>query len=159
LLLARPAEVEYGSVMDGILRRSLVLLLAIALVAGGIPFAHAMPGAHPTDMPSAQPTEMAHRHSDIRSGVTGHSHAHDGLHAQDRSQAIAPTHRSDEHDKSALDPCRCLNCGMCTTPGVAPHARDVVPERRAILVSYGRATSEQPMVMIFVDPGIPIAMA
>jgi hypothetical protein len=137
--------------MDGILRRSLVLLLAIALIAGGIPFAHAMPGA--------QPTETAHRHSDIQSGVRGHSHAHDGLHAQDRSQATAPAHRSDEHGKSVLDPCKCLNCGMCTTPGVAPLARDVVPERRAILVSYGRATSEQPMVMIFVDPGIPIAMA
>lgn len=102
-------------------------------------------------MPSAQPAETAHRHSDRQSGVTGHS--------QDRSQATAPTHRSDEHDKSALDLCKGLNCSMCTTPGVAPLARDVVPERCAILVSYGRATSEQPMVMIFVDPGIPIAMA
>jgi hypothetical protein len=112
-------------------------------------------------VPGAQAAATAHRYSGSEAGMIdhmaghmiGHLHGHDGL------QATAPRHHHDDHGKSALDVCKCLNCGMCTTPGVAPPVRDVMPERRAILVSYGRATSEQPIAMTFVDPGIPIAIA
>ena len=135
--------------MGAILRRSLVWLLAMTLIVGGMPFAQAMPCA--ADLSSA---DMAHYSGGPHTGVPGNMHAHH----HDGAQAGTPPHRSDGQDKLALDLCKCLNCGMCTTPGVTAPVRDVAPERRAILVKYGRVTSDRPIAMTSVDPGIPIAL-
>jgi hypothetical protein len=137
--------------MDGILRRSLVLLLAIALIAGGTPASHAMPCA-----PDAPPGELAHRHGGPQAGMAGHLHVHDAMPAI----APMPMHRDHrDHGEPAIDLCKCLNCGMCASPGIAPLVRNILPERRAVPVRYGRPTSEQPFAMIFIDPGIPIVLA
>jgi hypothetical protein len=134
--------------MGAIPRRSLVWLLAMTLIVGGMPFAQVIPCE--AGLPSA---DMAHHSGGPHTGVS-HVHAqhHDG------AQAGTPPHRSGGHRKLALDLCKCLNCDMCTTPGVTPPVRDVAPERRAIPVKYGRVTSDRPIAMTSVDPGIPIAL-
>lgn len=115
-------------------RRSLVLILAMALIVGGLPLAHAMPCAS-----FAHPVEMAHQH--------------------DGSQASPEQHRHDGHGKTALGVCKCLNCGMCATAYVAPLLREATPERREFAVRYVSASAQHPTTLTFVDPGIPIAMA
>jgi len=127
--------------MSKLARRSLILVLVMALVAGGLPLAHAMPCAS-----STQPAEIAHQHDGM--AMMG-DHIHDG------SQA-SPPHR---HDRAALDVCKCLNCGMCATGYAAPLLGTITPERRAFAVNYLPASTGFPATMTFVDPGIPIAAA
>jgi hypothetical protein len=130
-------------------RRSLALILALALIAGGLPLAHAMPCAS-----STHPAEMAHRHDGTQIAVaTGHMHSHDG------SQAGPQAHRHDSGGQIALDVCKCLNCGMCATAYVAPLLRGMMPERSSFAVNYMPASNGLPASLTFVDPGIPIAMA
>jgi hypothetical protein len=120
-------------------------MLATALIAGGLPLAHAMPCAS-----STHPAETAHQH-DVAM-ASGHLHAHGEAHASPQQQ------RNDGHGNSALDVCKCLNCGMCAMAYVAP-MREGTLARRAFAVDYASASTEHPTTLTFVDPGIPIAAA
>lgn len=131
--------------MGKLARRSLILILAMALILGGLPLAHAMPCAS-----STQPAEMAHQHDGM--AMAG-DHIHDG------SQASPRPHRHDGQGPAALDVCKCLNCGMCATGYAAPLLGAITPERRAFAVSYLPASTGLPAALTFVDPGIPIAAA
>jgi hypothetical protein len=133
--------------MGKLARRSLVFFLAMALIAGGLPLAHAMPCAS-----STQPAEMAHQHDGMQMAMVGD-------HIDDGSQASSQQHRHDGHGDVALDVCKCLNCGMCATAYVAPLLRGTAPERRSLAVNYLPALTGLPAALTFVDPGIPIAMA
>jgi hypothetical protein len=132
--------------MGKLARRGLVLILAMALIAGGLPLAHAMPCAS-----STHPAEMAHQHDGMQMAMAG-DHTHDG--SQARPQPV----RHDSHGSAALDVCKCLNCGMCATAYVAPLLRGMMPERSALAVSYMPASNGLPAALTFVDPGIPIAI-
>ena len=83
--------------------------------------------------------------------VADHMHAHDGLH-------VNTADHQDNHGKLALDQCKCLNCGLCGTPGVTALVREFVPERRVLAVTYRPFSTERPDVSISVDPGIPIRL-
>jgi hypothetical protein len=128
------------------LKRSLVFVLAMALFIAGMPFAHAMP-----TNAAALPSKMMHHHDVMPAAAANHMHAHDGLHAN-------TAHHQDDHGKLALDQCKCLNCGLCGTPGVTALVREFVPERRVLAVIYRPFSTERPDVSISVDPGIPIPL-
>jgi hypothetical protein len=132
--------------MGTIARRSLGLILTVALIVGGLPLAHAMPCAS-----SAHPAEIAHQHDGMQIAM-----AADHMHSHDASQMSPQPHR---HGKVALDVCKCLNCGMCATACVPPLPRGTTPERRYLAVSYLSALPGLPATLTFVDPGIPIATA
>jgi hypothetical protein len=132
--------------MGWLARRGFVFMLAMALIAGGLPLAHAMPCAS-----STQPSEIAHQHVGMQMAMAG-DHIHDG------SQASSQPHRHDGQGPVALDVCKCLNCGMCATGYAAPLLGAITPERRAFAVSYLPASTGLPAALTFVDPGIPIAM-
>jgi hypothetical protein len=133
--------------MGRLARRGFVFMLAMAmaLVAGGLPLAHAMPCGS-----STHPAETVHRHDVAMVG------AH--LHAHGESQASPQQRRHDGHGEAALDVCKCLNCGMCAMAYVVP-MREGTPARRAFAVDYTSASTEHPTTLTFVDPGIPIATA
>jgi hypothetical protein len=128
------------------LKRSLVFVLAMALFIAGMPFAHAMPA----DV-AAPPSKTAHHHDAMPVAVAHHMHAHDGLHVNTEDH-------QDNHGKLAPDQCKCLNCGLCGTPGVTALVREFVPERRVLAVTYRPFSTERPDVSISVDPGIPICL-
>ena len=128
-------------------QRGLALILAMALIAGGLPLAHAMPCAS-----SAQPSEISHRHDGMPMAMAG-EHIHDG------SQASPQPHRHDGQGPAAFDVCKCLNCGMCATAYVAPLLRGMMAERSSLEVNYMSASNGLPASLTFVDPGIPIAIA
>jgi putative hemolysin len=113
------------------LKRSLVFVLAMALFIAGMPFAHATDAA-------ALPSKMMHHH--------------------DAMPGAAANHHQDNHGKLAPDQCKCLNCGLCGTPGVTALVREFVPERRVLAVTYRPFSTERPDVSISVDPGIPICL-
>jgi hypothetical protein len=131
--------------MGRLARRSFVFILATALIAGGLPPAHAMPCAPPT-----HPAETVHRHDVAMTGAD--------VHADGESRASPQQHRHDGHGKAGSDVCKCLNCGMCAMAHVAP-MREGTPARRAFAVDYTSASAEHPTTLTFVDPGIPIATA
>jgi hypothetical protein len=133
--------------MGKLARRSLIFFLAMALIASGLPLAHAMPCAS-----STHPAEIAHQHDGMQMAMVG-DHIHDG------SQASQRPHRPDGHGDVALDVCKCLNCGTCATGYAAPLLGAITPERRAFAVSYLPASTGLPAALTFVDPGIPIATA
>jgi hypothetical protein len=133
--------------MGSFARRGFVFMLAIALIAGGLPLAHAMPCAS-----STQPSEITHQHDGVQMAMAG-DHIHDG------SLASPQPHRHDNQGPAALDVCKCLNCGMCATRYAAPLLGAISPERRAFAVSYLPASTGLPAALTFVDPGIPIATA
>jgi hypothetical protein len=124
------------------LKRSLVFVLAMALFIAGMPFAHAMAA-------DVAVTKTAHHHAAM--AVADHMHAHDSLHAN-------TAHHQDNHGMLTLDQCKCLNCGLCGTPGVTALVREFVPERRVLAVTYRPFSTERPDVSISVDPGIPIRL-
>jgi hypothetical protein len=135
--------------MGKLARRSLVFFLAMALIAGGLPPAHATPCAS-----STQPAEMARPHHGMQMAMEGgHTHSHGG------PQASPQPHHHDGHGPMALDVCKCLNCDMCATGYAAPLLGAIAPERRSLAVSYLPASTGLPAALTFVDPGIPIAMA
>ncbi len=130
------------------LKRVLVLILAMALFVAGMPLAHAM-----TANGAAPPSNMAHHHDTVPMALADradHMHAHDGM-------ANTADHR-DDHGKLALDPCKCLNCGMCGTPGVTTPVRELAPERRMLAVTYRSFSTERTDASTSVDPGIPIRL-
>ena len=126
------------------LKRSLVFVLAMALFIAGMPFAHATDAA-------ALPSKMMHHHDAMPGAAANHMHAHDGLHVNTEDH-------QDNHGKLAPDQCKCLNCGLCGTPGVTALVREFVPERRVLAVTYRPFSTERPDVSISVDPGIPIRL-
>jgi hypothetical protein len=132
--------------MEKLARRGLSLLLAMALIAGSLPLAHAMPCAS-----STLPAGIAHQHDGMQMADPMHSHG--------ASQASPQPHRHDGHGPAALDVCKCLNCGMCATGSVALLSGAITPERRSLAVSYLSASNGLPALLTFVDPGIPIATA
>jgi hypothetical protein len=135
--------------MGRLARRGFVFMLAMALIAGGLPLAHAMPCAS-----STYPAETVHRHDGMQMVMVGaHLHAHGESQASPQQQ-----HRHDGHGKAALDVCKCLNCGMCAMAYAAP-MREGTLARRAFAVDYSSASIEHPTTLTFVDPGIPIATA
>ena len=125
------------------LKRSLVFVLAMALFIAGMPFAHAM--AADVAVP---PSKTAHHHAAM--AVADHMLAHDSLHAN-------TAHHQDNHGMLTLDQCKCLNCGLCGTPGVTALVREFVPERRVLAVTYRPFSTERPDVSISVDPEYPFA--
>jgi hypothetical protein len=129
------------------LKRVLVLILAMALFVAGMPLAHA------TANEAAPSSDMAHRHDTVSMALADradHMHAHDGM-------ANTADHR-DDHGKLALDLCKCLNCGMCGTPGVTTPVRELAPERRMLAVTYRPFSTERTDASTSVDPGIPIRL-
>jgi hypothetical protein len=132
--------------MGKLARCGLVLILAMALIAGGLPPAHAMPCAS-----STHPAEMAHPHDGLQMA--------DHIHSDGASQASPQPHRHEGHGNAALDVCKCLNCGMCATGSVALLSGAITPERRSLAVSYMPTSTGLPAALTFVDPGIPIATA
>jgi ferredoxin-like protein FixX len=142
------SEVEYGLPMSGILRRGLVFILAAALIAGGLPIAHAMPCASP-----ANPAAATHQHDGMQMAAGA-----DHMHAYHIADAAPQSHR-DHHGKMALDGCKCLNCGMCAIACVEPLVRGVTPNRLAYAVRYLPAATGHPTALASIDPGIPIAIA
>jgi len=133
--------------MGGILRRGLVFLLAVALIAGGLPIAHAMPCASP-----ASPAAAMHPHDGMQMVASvGHMHAH---HIAD---AAPQSHR--DHGKMAIDGCKCLNCSMCAIACIEPLVRGVALSRLAYVVRYLPAATGHPTAWTSIDPGIPIVVA
>lgn len=121
-------------------RHILAFCLTVALIAGGVPFAHAMPVLA---APVVQDTQM-HRHA-------GHAMHHQVQHeAGDSQRDAAP-------GKTANDLCKGLKCcSMCATAYVAPSLRSMNVERVAFAVRYGATVIVQSQAMTFIDPGIPI---
>jgi hypothetical protein len=128
------------------IQRGLVVFLTIALIVGGFPLAHAMPQASAPHMHHDAMQDDAVHH-DMTSPEAMHHHA---MAAEQR----APQRDRDDH--AAGDPCNCLDCNMCTTPGVMPMIRDLQVGRRILAVSYRSSLVTPRSAWIFVDPGIPI---
>ena len=129
--------------MNWIVQRGLICLLAISLIVGGMPFAHAMPCAtvHHSEMALDQHQAMGHHH--VPGAMPGHAHA-------------APSqHQHHSHDgKLVADSCNCGCLSLCA--GDAAHARVAIPERRTVGVSYVIAAQIRPDSILWIDPGIPI---
>jgi len=123
--------------MRALARQVLAFCLTIALIAGGVPFAHAMP------VPAAQDMQM-HQHD-------GHAmHHHMQSEAGDSQRDAAP-------GKTTHDLCKGLKCcSMCATAYVAPSLRDVNVERVFFAVRYDARVIAPSEAMTCVDPGIPI---
>lgn len=134
--------------MGGILRRCLVVILSAALLAAGLPAAHAIPCAT-----TSQPPASVHHHHDMATTMDMTSHIHDS------DQVAMPSQRHEHRDNVAFDICKCLNCGMCATPVMQPSARSVIPERFGHRFLHAFAEEICPAVAVGVDPGIPILAA
>jgi hypothetical protein len=125
-----------------------VAILSAALIAAGLPVAHATPYAT-----VSQPPASAQHHHGMAAAMDMTSHSHES------DQAAMPSQRQARHDKVAFDICKCLNCGMCATPVVQPSVRDTIPERVGHRFSHAFAEQICPAVGVGVDPGIPILAA
>jgi hypothetical protein len=126
--------------MRAMARHILAFCLTIALISGGMPFAHAMRGPAMLDA-------QTHWHD------AGHAMHHQVQHdvASDHQSETAP-------GKTARDLCKGLKCcSMCATAYVAPVFRDMTIERVAFTVRYGMPVIAWSQAMTFIDPGIPIA--
>ena len=134
--------------MGGILRRCLVMVLSVALMAAGLPLAQAMPCTTASQSPAS-----AHQYHGMAATADVMSHVHDA------AQAETPSQRHVHHDKVAFDICKCLNCGMCATPGVQPSIRSAIPERFGHRFLHASAEEICPAAVVGVDPGIPILVA
>jgi hypothetical protein len=129
--------------MNWIVQRGLICLLAISLIVGGMPFAHAMPCAtvHHSEMALDQHQAMGHHQ--VPDAMPDHAHA-------------APSqHQHHSHDgKLVADSCNCGCLSLCA--GDAAHARVAIPERRTVGVSYAIAAQIRLDSILWIDPGIPI---
>jgi hypothetical protein len=129
--------------MGGFLRRSLGLLLAMALVVAGMPLAHAMPAEVPAVVASQH-------HGDAVMAATHHGH-----HCDDQAiDAAAPADDTGQADAAA--PCKCLNCSLCVAGFVNPMPRLSVLERRTMAVVYRIDATHLAGIASPIDPGIPI---
>jgi hypothetical protein len=118
-------------------------MMAVSLVASGMPFAHAMQGTA-----AATPVHDAHHHASSDHAI------HDG--AQHASHSVAK-HHHDDHSSSIvdwLDGKTC--CSMCATAYVAPSLGQAGVARVSFAVSYWVRTAFRPDTPAFIDPGIPI---
>ena len=118
--------------MGVFLRRSLGMILAMALVIAGLPVAHAMPAAT--------------HHHDMAIEVAHHC---------DEMAMDAMSSNEDSQPEQAM-PCKCLNCSICTANFVAPMLRLAAPERRIIPVTYRIDAPHLAGIAAPIDPGIPI---
>jgi hypothetical protein len=127
-------------------RYGLIWILAVALVAAGLPMAHAMPLAN-----SSPSHAMMDHHAEMAAMTAAdHAHDHDG---------IAMSAASDQEERggaAAIGRCKCLNCGMCAVNCVVPLARLASPELRVVAVSYFPEFAGLAGVAVRIDPGIPI---
>lgn len=133
--------------MHKLARHILAACLTIALIVGGVPFAHAMPMASPVAA-SAQGTQL-HGHE------AGHAMHHQMQHklsaeSEDGALPAAPGNSDDL--------CKGLKCcNMCAAAYVAPMSRKLDVERLSFAVRYEPADVVRPQAVTFIDPGIPIA--
>ena len=123
--------------MRALARQFLAFCLTIALIAGGVPFAHAVPVA------AGQDVQM---------------HQHDGhaMHHQMQSEA-SDSKRDAVPNKTTHKLCKGVNCcSMCTTAYVEPSLRNMNVERVFFAVRYSTHVIAPSQAMTCVDPGIPI---
>lgn len=113
--------------MGVFLRRSLGMILAMALVVAGLPVAHAMPAS---------------------------THEHVAHHCDEMVMDAMPSDQDSQPDQTM--PCKCLNCSMCVANFVTPVLRLATPERRAIAVVYRIDATHRAGIAAPIDPGIPI---
>jgi hypothetical protein len=128
--------------MGSILRRSLGLVLAMALVVAGLPVSHAMP--------TVSTLQQHDGHAEAIASSASHLH-----HCDDMAMDAAPgLDEPDQADHAA--PCKCLNCSLCLANFVTPLLRLAMLERRTIPVIYRIHATHMAGVGIPIDPGIPI---
>jgi hypothetical protein len=128
-------------------RYCLIVMMAISLIASGMPFAHAMRAPVAADAPAS--VHLIHHHAPSDYAI------HDG--AQHASHAVAK-HHHDDHSSSIvdwLDGKTC--CSMCATAYVAPSLGQAGVARVSFAVSYWVRTAFRPDTPAFIDPGIHIA--
>jgi hypothetical protein len=125
-----------------------MVVLSAALIAAGLPLAHATPCAT-----VSQPPASVHQYHGMATTTDAMSHVHDA------AQAETPSQRHQHRDKVAFDICKCLNCGMCATPVVQPSVRGAIPARFGHRFLHAFAEKNCPAVAVGVDPGIPILAA
>lgn len=128
--------------MRAMARYILAFCLTIALIVGGVPFAHAMP------VPAAPAVQDTHMHQ--------HDAAH-AMHHQMQHEVAGNSHSNAVPGKTSNDLCKGLKCcSMCATAYVEPSLRAMNVERVSFAVRYGTPVIAQSQAMTFVDPGIPI---
>ena len=136
--------------MRALNRQILVLLLAVALIASGTPFAHAVPS-------HAVVADAAHQHM-AHAADAGTDHMmHEVMHheeaAAEHDHPQADT--SDPTLSDLLKGSKC--CSMCAIAYVEPSQRIVTVELVSFAVRYDLPTVLDPNELTFVDPEIPIA--
>jgi hypothetical protein len=140
--------------MQNLVRRSLVWLVAVAIMIAGLPVAHVMP----VQAATAQ-------HADVMAAAAAPAH-----HCDEMAMAAAPV--ADEADQATIDqaaidqantdhanagaPCNCLNCSMCIANFVTPPQRFAALERRMVAVTYRIDAGHLAGTVPPIDPGIPI---
>ncbi|MCX7319331.1 MAG: hypothetical protein NT113_07485 [Hyphomicrobiales bacterium] len=102
---------------DG-LRRSLAMVLAVALVVAGMPMAHAMPA-------DVSAIAAAQHHGDPVVEATSHGHHCD-------EQATEAASADDAGQADAAAPCKCLNCSLCVAGFFNPISCPVTFDRALI---------------------------
>jgi hypothetical protein len=124
-------------------RVCLVVMVAISLVAAGMPFAHAMRAAAPA------PMHEMHHHA-VADHVSGHA-MHDAQHV---------AHAGVQHHDDSAAVIDLLNgkicCSMCAIAYVAPSLGQTDVIRVSFPIRYWVRTAFQPDTPAAIDPGIPI---
>jgi hypothetical protein len=128
-------------------RYCLIVMVAISLIASGMPFAHAM-GA-----PAAASSSVHEMHHHTASDHTASDYA---LHDAARHASLAAV----QHDDGSSPVVDWLNgktcCSMCATAYVAPSLGVAGVVRVSFVVRYWVRTAFRPETPAFIDPGIPI---
>jgi len=133
--------------MHKLARHILAACLTIALIVGGVPFAHAMPASSPAV--AAVQEAGTHRLD------AGHAMHHQMQHeaSADNEGGVMPAAPGNSGDL-----CKGLKCcSMCATAYVAPVLRGLNVERLSFAVRYETLTAIHREAVTFIDPGIPIA--
>lgn len=139
--------------MHAMVRHVLAFSLTLALIVGGVPFAHSMAHAMPDAAPAVAAVQetSAHRHD-----AAGDGHA---MHHGTQQQASADMQSDPEPSAPAKTDDLCTGpkcCSMCATAYVTPLSRDLNADRAFFAVRYGVLVGAHPQGMTFIDPGIPI---
>lgn len=125
-------------------RHVLSFLLAIALIASGGPFAHALP-SHAIDAVTT--------HEHIAEAGCDHM-MHMAVHHEDVVAGQGYTYTSDPGATDILKDPKC--CSMCATAYVEPSLRDLHVALVSFAVRYDVRPSVRLSNLTFVDPEIPI---